>query len=683
MSFLYPAFLWAFLALSVPVIIHIIQLRSYVTVYFSNVDFLSDLEKEAKSKVLLKKWLLLLIRLLALSALILAFAVPVKTEGSMHSNSKNTKYIICVDNSMSLTSNRDAVRLLDYAKSHAIELVSGLNQEADFYYLNYQNNAFALQLTKEQIINEINKTSEVAKSSLLNELLDKAQIIINQDTNTTYRLFLISDFQRTNVDFTKFKDFKNGTVHIINLEPDAMQNVAIDSVWTENPGHLYMQDEEIQVLVHNYGNQLVENLELKLSINDSIKAYTVISVNANTTKQVSMSYKNTDRGIVLGKIIMKDNGYQFDNEYFFSYLVKPKIKVKVYSKEGAEWLKKFYGDTSYFQSEYFSSFKELRKNINPVDLLVINELSEIEFDDQQYLLEHLQSGNSVLFIPSLQNELTTRYNSFLNELGASSINSFDTALKSIAYIDFENPLFKNSLEKQHNYMELPFVRKKFGYTTTAANEKALLSFMDKTAALVEVKYKGGLFYFFTFSLSAENSNFIQHPIIIPVLFNSGFLSSSTFALSYKIQNGLNIATSINFEPEFQENITMLKNNTENKFIPGVTSSYQHKLTLLLYDQLQEVGNYVLFAAQNPIYGLSFNYDKGESSTEFYSNQEISEQLALQNLSNYSISEANLEQIAENTQIRLKEKSYWYYFIVLAFVLFLSEMLLESYWARKK
>ena len=76
MKFLYPQFLYALTAILIPIIIHLFNFRKFKTVYFSNVRFLKDIKKETKAHSQLKHLLILLSRILAISALVFAFAQP-------------------------------------------------------------------------------------------------------------------------------------------------------------------------------------------------------------------------------------------------------------------------------------------------------------------------------------------------------------------------------------------------------------------------------------------------------------------------------------------------------------------------------------------------------------------------------------------------------------------------------
>ena len=76
MKFLFPQFLWALLLLIIPIIIHLFNFRRYKKVVFSNVSMLKEIETQSRKTKQLKKWLVLLTRIIALSSLIVAFAIP-------------------------------------------------------------------------------------------------------------------------------------------------------------------------------------------------------------------------------------------------------------------------------------------------------------------------------------------------------------------------------------------------------------------------------------------------------------------------------------------------------------------------------------------------------------------------------------------------------------------------------
>ena len=76
MHFQYPYFLFALFFLAIPVLIHLFNFRRYQKVYFSNVQFLKEIQEQQSSRKNLKERLILSARMLAITFLVLAFAKP-------------------------------------------------------------------------------------------------------------------------------------------------------------------------------------------------------------------------------------------------------------------------------------------------------------------------------------------------------------------------------------------------------------------------------------------------------------------------------------------------------------------------------------------------------------------------------------------------------------------------------
>jgi len=62
MIFLNPAILFGLLAASIPVIIHLFNLRKLKKIEFSTLTFLKELQKNKIRKIKLKQWILLALR---------------------------------------------------------------------------------------------------------------------------------------------------------------------------------------------------------------------------------------------------------------------------------------------------------------------------------------------------------------------------------------------------------------------------------------------------------------------------------------------------------------------------------------------------------------------------------------------------------------------------------------------
>ncbi|MBW7913200.1 MAG: BatA domain-containing protein [Taibaiella sp.] len=118
MSFIYPLFLLAGLALAIPVLIHLFNLRRYKTVYFPHTRFLKNIQLRSQKQSQLRYKLLLALRMLFLLLLVLAFAQPYFA-GADKQDTGNRLQAIYIDNSGSMSLKKESQRLVDIAKETA------------------------------------------------------------------------------------------------------------------------------------------------------------------------------------------------------------------------------------------------------------------------------------------------------------------------------------------------------------------------------------------------------------------------------------------------------------------------------------------------------------------------------------------------------------------------------------
>src|SRR5688572_18665840 len=101
MSFVYPSFLWALAALSIPILIHLFNFRKTTQVLFSNTRFLKEVKEATTAKRRLKHYLILLSRLLFLFFLIIAFCQPIIPAAEQLGAERNI--VLYLDNSQSMS----------------------------------------------------------------------------------------------------------------------------------------------------------------------------------------------------------------------------------------------------------------------------------------------------------------------------------------------------------------------------------------------------------------------------------------------------------------------------------------------------------------------------------------------------------------------------------------------------
>ena len=101
MNLLAPSVLWILAAIAIPIVIHFFTRLRLNKVEFSTLQFIKQLETSSIRKVQIQQIILLLLRILAITALVLMLAQPV-TQGLMPGwlvAEQRARLVVVIDNS--------------------------------------------------------------------------------------------------------------------------------------------------------------------------------------------------------------------------------------------------------------------------------------------------------------------------------------------------------------------------------------------------------------------------------------------------------------------------------------------------------------------------------------------------------------------------------------------------------
>ena len=224
MTFLHPEFLWGFLALAIPIIVHLFHFRRFKKIDFSNVDFLKNINKQQENKRKLKYYLILASRLLAITFLVLAFAIPIKIADKLL-GTKDQKHIsLFLDNSLSMASTGSDGILLEAAKNRARDIVKNFSPTDKYQIItNDLNEGSSRYYGQEKAIEKIDETNITAASKKLNQVLNWQKSNYNKEG--LYR-FILSDFQKSVSNFSQEIEQEKNT-YLVPVPLMMMDNVSI------------------------------------------------------------------------------------------------------------------------------------------------------------------------------------------------------------------------------------------------------------------------------------------------------------------------------------------------------------------------------------------------------------------------------------------------------------------------
>ncbi|RZL31933.1 MAG: hypothetical protein EOP00_34555, partial [Pedobacter sp.] len=244
MNFLYPGFLFALLAVAIPVIIHLFNFRKFKKVYFSNVAFLKEIKEQNSSREKLKNLLILLSRILAILFLVFAFARPFLPSANQIDQHKGNIVSVYVDNSYSMEAVNKEGNLLDEAKRKAKEIVKVFQLNDRFQLLtNDFEGKHQRLLNGDEFLQAVEEVKISSSARKLQQVLNRQQGVFTGASNRF--AYLISDFQKGFAGDVPIKTPSNTNISLVKLNANHLPNVAVDSIWMLSPVHQAQANEKL------------------------------------------------------------------------------------------------------------------------------------------------------------------------------------------------------------------------------------------------------------------------------------------------------------------------------------------------------------------------------------------------------------------------------------------------------
>jgi len=239
MNFLNPFFLLGILAVAVPVIIHLINLRRPQRVQFSTLSFLNELKKSTIRKIRIKQYLLMTLRALAVLFLALALArpfLPPTLTGSSGSDTPKAVGII-IDNSASMERVGSQGPLIEQAREVAKTIVEGARQEDRFIVAatNGEQSSITLQ-SASRALEAIEKAETQNTGNFISETLALVYDRLQQAPMEQAIVYLISDGQKSQLQkledlgIENQPDTKQVSFQLVELGNAEQQNLAISDI---------------------------------------------------------------------------------------------------------------------------------------------------------------------------------------------------------------------------------------------------------------------------------------------------------------------------------------------------------------------------------------------------------------------------------------------------------------------
>lgn len=621
MRFVHPAFLWGLLAVAIPIVVHLFHFRRYRTLYFSDTHFIQELQSENKRQSRLKKRIILSLRILAIIALVMAFAQPYRPHGDDTFTKGKACVLLYVDNSFSMENSAAEGSLLNEARNQALAVVDAFDESDAFLLLtNDLEGRHARFFNRTDVREAIVHLQPSPASRSMDEIIRYGFSFCEKEKNPNRQLFLISDFQKSTCPLATLPADSSWLVHYCPLKPNRSQNLFIDSCWFEQPVFLCNQACRLHLVLRNTGKESIDKLPVKLFVNGKQAAIATADLEPGGRALAEMSFTPAGEGLQLACLEITDDPVTYDDRLYFSFRVRRQQPVLcIYGEKESPFLQALFADDSSIAYQRMPLRQMDYSSLPQQQLVILDQVEDFSSGCLQELRQYVEKGGNLLYIPGTHSEKVLR-NDFNTALGITGFSQLDTQRSRVSDIQFSHRLFAHTMETPPENIRWPAVFRHYRCAKGVFPGKEVLIRLENGDEFLSLQTLGkGNVYLLSVPLDDRFSEFQRHALIVPVLYNTCMFKSEPLRPYYVLGEDLPVpmetATASDELPELRQD------RLQFSCIPEIRNTYNSS-ELFIHDQVREAENYLLCSKEDTLQAISFNYNRLESELDYWSSGEL-------------------------------------------------------------
>lgn len=525
------------LAISIPIVIHLLNLNKVRKVEFSTLRFLKDLQKTKMKRIRLRQLLLLALRILAIAFLVLAFANPVLRSFSGSYSGKSSSVII-MDNSPSMSAMEN--KPFENAKNAALGIINSLDADDEVFVVLSSDLGNASSVLLPGSLSDCRMKIDSAKIAFKTfsaaEGLTNARLLFEGSSYPVKDLFIITDLQQSG--FIRAGSSasieEQFSAYVIDAGIPDLNNIAIDSGRIISGTPSEGMKSSVLFNLGNYGVYSKKDLKIDLTLEGRQESEIFTTAGSFETLPVELDFRPQKTGHSRGTIRLSatdrsDDQIIQDNQFYFAATVPPPINIGLLGSE-TEYVKLALESVSNSGS---GTPKYNISNVtgpgSGVDVLIVSGKNSFDDAESESIREFMKSGGGVLLFPG-ENINTEEINNrlFAGEGGIrfGGIVNTESGSAEFSRANFSHPVisgvFRNkSLEKgtDAGNIEAPDIRSYFRLMTIEGG-KNIISLANGDPFIAETDFGKGRAIIFAVPPGVSGSDFPLKSLFVPLVTRS-------------------------------------------------------------------------------------------------------------------------------------------------------------------
>ncbi len=688
MTLLSPLALLGLVAAAIPLVIHLFNFRRPKRVEYSSLAFLQDLRSTTLQRVRIQRWLLLLLRTMALAFLVAGFARPTSFSGAGLLGGGNWSVVLVLDNSLSMTLRDEQGAYIDQIRDKASELVAMLDPDDEVIVATLGGDSADGESFASEVPPGLEATAVTRAVS--SALTQAGALLMSGASHPNRKVYFLGDLQRSTLLDTVSRAMPGGIpVELVAVGGTEHSNVSVTRVAVSSRIVEMGQPVRIEARIRNSSPDALRGYVASLYLDGDRVAQASLDLPANQATTVHFSATPRERGWLAGTVRLEDDALLDDNTHHFTLHVPQFRRVLIVRGSAAE--------TRYVEAALASDLdrgrlavdydviEKARLAATPVaryDVIALLAPESLSSGERLSLARYVEAGGGLLLFPGIAIN-HQEYDVLLQLLGGGQLardgaRQMDAdAMVAFEEVDLEHPLFEGVFADGTGTVESPAVRRMLEYVPRSGTESTIVRLSNGFPFLQEIRMGQGAAFFFAVAPDLLWSDFPVQGLFVPLLFRSVYYLSAHGAIE-----GDRLVVGRPARVRVPGSLPETRLHILSPDGADATPQQRNLFGVTVMDidaSLELPGTYEVMSGERMVQRMAVNLDPRESDLRTYAPQEAANALSEALQTRVAVRETPTSGILVEAGPAGSE--LWKACLVLALMCLMAEVLVTARWGR--